>query len=155
MVDVGIESSYERFSDTNERRPDIPGRTQKKCQHFFIRWFLPHIEFGAFLSFRRNHPLDLTGHGNGRSGIEFGLVCIRRFTNLYIFLREKLPRFGAGRSPSAVIIPVGFLAHRCLRCSFREYFRFFEARQDEKTYVPKKPLRGWILRIAKGQTSIV
>jgi hypothetical protein len=46
--------------------------------------------------------------------IEFGFVCICCFPNFDLLLREKLPRFGASRSPTAVIIPVCFLAHRFL-----------------------------------------
>lgn len=155
IVDVGIESGDQGFSDTNERCADIAGRPQKQRQNVFVRRLLPHVELDAFFSFRRYHALDLPSHGDRGGMIEFGFVRICRFTNFHIFLREKLPRFGAGRSPTAVIIPVCFLAHRCLRCSFTQYFWFFEARQVENVCGPKKPCWVRIFRIAKGQTSIV
>ncbi len=111
VVNVGIETRHERFSYANERRANIPGWSEQQSQHFVVRRLLPHIEFRSFFPFRRNHALDLPSHRQRSRVIEFGLVRIRRLRNLHMLLREKLPRFGTRRSPTAMIIPVCFLAH--------------------------------------------
>jgi hypothetical protein len=113
-INIRIETSHERFTHTNERCADVARGSEEKGYHVVVRRLLPHIEFRAFFPFRGDHAINLTSHRERRGAIEFGFVRIRRFRYVYLFLREKLPRFGAGRSPSAVIIPVCFLAHRCL-----------------------------------------